>query len=87
MDLIKNMTNQQLFNSLKDLNAQIGPVTSETRSIYEKRLFRFLECKKCVIEVKINSDERAQTDSNLQTQIFFEDEIIKQLKEMSLNTN
>jgi hypothetical protein len=84
MDLIKDMSNQQIFNSLKNLKLQTGPVTSETRSVYEKKLLRILECQKNLIfEEKKNSN----TDSDKKAQAFYEDEIIQQLKKMSLNTN
>jgi hypothetical protein len=84
MDLIKDMSNQQIFNSLKDLNLQTGPVTPETRSVYEKKLLRILECKNNLI---FEGKKKHNTDIDEKAQTFFEDEIIQQLKKMSLNTN
>jgi len=39
---IKRLTNDEIYNRLKDLGAEIGPVESSTRSVYERKLFRLL---------------------------------------------
>lgn len=64
-DNIGKLTDDELFKTLKELGLSVGPITSTTRSLYERRLKNHLEGNSTMsLNTTVTTTTTSSTEAN-----------------------